>query len=73
MNHDDDWGVCVFSKGMSNLLAESPEFEDFREIQQINKRESYLFNGPLNTYNTWSRTFGLWPYYGWVFNNCVFA
>jgi len=44
-------GAYAFLTGMSNLLAEPPEFEDFREIQQINKRESYLFNGPLNTYN----------------------
>ena len=32
-------------------MAEPPEFEDFREIQKTNKKESYLFNGPLNTYN----------------------
>lgn len=44
-------GAYAFLTGMSNLLAEPPEFEDFREIQQVNKRESYLFNGPLNTYN----------------------
>ena len=44
-------GAYSFLTGMSNLLAEPPEFEDFREIQQTNKKESYLFNGPLNTYN----------------------
>ena len=44
-------GAYSFLTGMSNLLAEPPEFEDFREIQQVNKKESYLFNGPLNTYN----------------------
>lgn len=44
-------GAYAFLTGMSNLLAEPPEFEDFREIQQTNKKESYLFNGPLNTYN----------------------
>jgi len=44
-------GAFAFLTGMSNLLAEPPEFEDFREIQQTNKKESYLFNGPLNTYN----------------------
>ena len=44
-------GAYSFLTGMSNLLAEPPEFEDFREIQQINKKESYLFNGPVNTYN----------------------
>tara|TARA_R110002074_G_scaffold389943_1_gene573563 strand:+ start:861 stop:1094 length:234 start_codon:yes stop_codon:yes gene_type:complete len=37
--------------GMSNLLAEPPDFEDFREIQQTHKKESYLFSGPINTYN----------------------
>ena len=44
-------GAYAFLTGMSNLLAEPPEFEDFREIQQTNKRESYLFNGPINTFN----------------------
>lgn len=44
-------GMFAMLTGMANLLAEPPEFEDFREIQQTNKRESYLFNGPLNTYN----------------------
>ena len=44
-------GAYSFLTGMSNLLAEPPEFEDFREIQQVNKKESYLFNGPVNTYN----------------------
>lgn len=44
-------GAYSFLTGMSNMLAEPPEFEDFREIQQVNKKESYLFNGPVNTYN----------------------
>jgi predicted phage tail protein len=44
-------GLFAVLSGMANLLAEPPEFEDFREIQQVNKRESYLFNGPINTYN----------------------
>jgi predicted phage tail protein len=44
-------GLFAILTGMANLLAEPPEFEDFKEIQQTNKRESYLFNGPLNTYN----------------------
>lgn len=44
-------GAYAMLTGMSNLLAEPPDFEDFREIQQTNKRESYLFNGPINTYN----------------------
>lgn len=44
-------GAYAILTGMSNLLAEPPEFEDFREIQQTNKRESYLFNGPINTFN----------------------
>jgi len=44
-------GLFAMLTGMANLLSEPPEFEDFREIQQVNKRESYLFNGPVNTYN----------------------
>lgn len=44
-------GAHAVMTGMSNLLAESPNFEDFREIQQTNKKESYLFSGPINTYN----------------------
>jgi predicted phage tail protein len=44
-------GLFALLTGMANLLAEPPDFEDFKEIQQTNKRESYLFNGPLNTYN----------------------
>ena len=44
-------GLFAILTGMANLLAEPPDFEDFKEIQQTNKRESYLFNGPLNTYN----------------------
>tara|TARA_R110000765_G_scaffold426489_1_gene542306 strand:+ start:2347 stop:2991 length:645 start_codon:yes stop_codon:yes gene_type:complete len=44
-------GAFAILTGMSNLLAENPEFEDFREIQQTNKKESYLFSGPINTYN----------------------
>lgn len=44
-------GAYSFLTGMSNLLSETPQFEDFREIQQTNKRESYLFNGPVNTFN----------------------
>jgi len=44
-------GAFAFLTGMSNLLSSPPEYEDFREIQQVNKKESYLFNGPINTYN----------------------
>jgi len=44
-------GLFAVVSGMANILSEPPEFEDFREIQQVNKRESYLFNGPVNTYN----------------------
>ena len=44
-------GLFAMLTGLSNLLAEPPEFEDFREIDAVNKRESYLFNGPINTYN----------------------
>ena len=44
-------GLYALLTGLANMLSEPPEFEDFREIQQVNKRESYLFNGPVNTYN----------------------
>lgn len=44
-------GAYAIMTGMANLLSSPPEFEDFREIQQVNKRESYLFSGPINTYN----------------------
>ena len=44
-------GLVAVITGLSNLLAVPPEFEDFREIDAVNKRESYLFNGPINTYN----------------------
>ena len=44
-------GLFALMTGLANMLAEPPEFEDFREVQQVNQRESYLFNGPVNTYN----------------------
>jgi predicted phage tail protein len=44
-------GAYAVLTGMANILSEPPEYEDFREIQQVNKKESYLFNGPINTYN----------------------
>tara|TARA_Y100001963_G_scaffold159561_1_gene263768 strand:- start:2472 stop:3119 length:648 start_codon:yes stop_codon:yes gene_type:complete len=44
-------GMFAFLTGMSNLLSNPPEHEDFREIQQVNKKESYLFDGAVNTYN----------------------
>ena len=44
-------GIFAMITGLANMMAEPPEFEDFREIQGVNKKESYLFNGPQNTYN----------------------
>jgi len=44
-------GMYLMMNGLANLLSEPPEFEDFREIEQTNKKESYLFDGPINTYN----------------------
>jgi predicted phage tail protein len=44
-------GAGLIFQGISSMLTEPPEFEDFREIQQVNKRSSYLFNGPQNTVN----------------------
>lgn len=42
-------GLGLVLQGASNLMATPPKFEEFAEIQQINKRQSYLFSGPLNT------------------------
>ena len=44
-------GVQLASQGIANLLAEPPEYEDFRDIEVGNKRASYLFNGATNTVN----------------------
>jgi predicted phage tail protein len=44
-------GLYTLLLGLSNLLSEPPEFEDFREMEQITKKESYLYNGVQNTYN----------------------
>ena len=44
-------GVQLASQGIANLLAEPPEYEDFRDIEVGNKRASYLFNGASNTVN----------------------
>jgi predicted phage tail protein len=44
-------GAMAILYGMSNILSSPPDFEDFREIQQTTKKESYLFNGAANTYN----------------------
>ena len=44
-------GAMAVMHGMANILSSPPEFEDFKEIQQVNKKESYLFDGAVNTYN----------------------
>ena len=44
-------GVGLAAQGIANLLAEPPEYEDFRDIEVGNKRASYLFNGASNTVN----------------------
>jgi len=44
-------GVQLASQGIANLLANPPEYEDFRDIEAPNKRASYLFNGATNTVN----------------------
>ena len=36
-------GMFSFLTGMANMLAQPPEHEDFKEIQQVNKKESYLW------------------------------
>ncbi len=52
------WGVAtamlgsgLLLQGISSMMMDPPEFDDFREIEQVNKRSSYLFNGPQNTVN----------------------
>jgi len=42
-------GLGLTFQGVSNLMATPPKYEEFREIQQANKRQSYLFSGPVNS------------------------
>ena len=44
-------GAGLIFQGISSMMMDAPEFEAFREIEQVNKRSSYLFNGPQNTIN----------------------
>lgn len=41
-------GIGLIMTGVSMLLAKPPDFGQFREIQQVNQKDSYLFNGPAN-------------------------
>ena len=40
-------GIGLLAAGVSNLLAEDPEFDDFREVEG-GGRPSYVFSGPQN-------------------------
>ena len=44
-------GLFTALIGLSNMLSQPPEFEDFREMEPMTKKESYLFSGPSNMYN----------------------
>tara|TARA_Y100000593_G_scaffold79143_1_gene147176 strand:+ start:1850 stop:2524 length:675 start_codon:yes stop_codon:yes gene_type:complete len=46
-------GLGLVFQGISNLLSTPPKYEEFRDIEQnqLNKRASYLFGGPVNTVN----------------------
>ena len=46
-------GLGLVFQGVANLLSTPPKFEEFRDIEQnqLNKRASYLFGGPVNTVN----------------------
>lgn len=46
-------GLGLVFQGVANLLSTPPKFEEFRDIEQnqLNKRASYLFSGPVNTVN----------------------
>ncbi len=41
-------GIGLIISGVAMLLAKPPDFGQFREIQQVNQKDSYLFNGPVN-------------------------
>lgn len=41
-------GIGLIMSGVAMLLAKPPDFGQFREIQQVNQKDSYLFNGPVN-------------------------
>lgn len=43
-------GVALLAGGVSILMAKSPKFDDFRNIDTENA-PSYLFNGPVNAEN----------------------
>lgn len=41
-------GIGLIISGVAMLLAKPPDFGQFREIQQVNQKDSYVFNGPVN-------------------------
>ena len=41
-------GIGLLAAGVTSLLSRPPKFEDFREIDGLTGRTSYLFNGPQN-------------------------
>lgn len=42
-------GLGLLAAGVTALLSKPPKFDDFREIDGLTGRTSYLFNGPQNT------------------------
>lgn len=41
-------GLGLVMTGVAMLLAKPPDFGAMREIQQVDKKDSYLFSGPVN-------------------------
>ena len=42
-------GLALLINGIANLMAEPPDFEEFREFESSQTQASYLFNGPQNS------------------------
>ena len=41
--------ISLVITGISILLSKPPDFGDFKEIEQVKHKDSYLFNGPVNS------------------------
>ncbi len=41
-------GIGLIMTGIALMLSKPPDFGQFREIQQVNQKDSYLFSGPVN-------------------------
>lgn len=40
--------ISLIVTGISILLSKPPDFGDFKEMEQVKHKDSYLFNGPVN-------------------------